>query len=144
MNDNDLHKVLMLNLKRDEGLRLKPYKDTEGILTIGYGRNLEHVGITEGEAENMLLRDIGVAWDETIRLVPSFSRLPWQAKSALVNMMFNLGYPRLSQFVRMLDAIDRDNFNEAADEALDSKWARQVGKRAERIAGLFRQAAGEE
>lgn len=130
--------VLIADLKLDEGLRLKPYHDSEGVLTIGYGRNLDDVGISQDEAESMLAADAAAAEAELDRVLPWWRELPEPAQRGLANMAFNLGLPRLSRFKKMIAALRRRDFNAAADEALDSKWAGQVGDRAVRIADMYR------
>ena len=128
-------------IMRDEGLRLKPYKCTAGKVTIGYGRNLDDVGISEYEAGQMLTRDIrNVGWELDDKM-PGWRRFPDGVARGLVNMCFNLGWTRLSKFKKMLAALKAEDYNRAADEALDSKWAKQVGARANRIAELFRSEA---
>ena len=64
---------IILDLKLDEGLRLKPYRDTVGKLTIGIGRNLDDVGISEAEAEYLLSNDL----DRTISDLDKYM-LWWQ------------------------------------------------------------------
>ena len=136
----DYDSRLLADLKRDEGRRLKPYRDSVGKLTIGWGRNLDDVGISEAEAEAMLEADIAVAEHELDRVLPWWRELPEPAQRALANMAFNLGMPRLLGFRRMLAALGARDFETAAAESLDSKWARQVGDRAQRIAALYRTA----
>ena len=130
--------TILADLKRDEGLRLKPYKDTVGKLTIGYGRNLDDRGISGHEAVVLLENDFLDALIETVRQFPWSRGLPVPQRRALVNMCFNLGLRRLSGFVKMLAALEAGDGELAAAEALDSKWAGQVGDRAERIAALYR------
>jgi lysozyme len=125
---------------RHEGCKLNPYKDTVGVLTIGYGRNLEDKGITKAEALMMLRNDIE---DVKASLEP-FSWYKKQnpaRKRTLVNMCFNLGLSGLLKFKRMIEALERDDYNQAAHEALDSKWAQQVGGRALEIAEVIRNGA---
>jgi len=129
------------DLVLDEGLRLKPYKDTVGKVTIGIGRNLDDVGITENEARYLLENDIGVAMSELDREAPWWRDLPEPAQRGLVNMCFNLGWPRLSKFRGMLGALEAGDYHSAAEEALDSRWSAQVGDRARRIADLYRSCA---
>ena len=131
---------LIADLKRDEGFRSKPYLDTVGKLTIGYGRNLDDVGISEGEAEHLLLKDVGVAYEETRESYPWITKAPLDVQRGLYNMAFNMGRSRLAGFKRMLAALEAGNYRLAAEEALDSKWARQVNNRANRVAELFRNA----
>lgn len=124
-------------LIRDEGLRLKPYRDTVGKLTIGIGRNLDDVGISECEAKVMLRNDIAKAKQE-MQNFAWFNALNPARKRAILNMHFNLGLGRLLGFKRMISALNRGDCMQAAHEALDSKWAHQVGKRAIRIAEAIR------
>ena len=124
---------LTKQLIRDEGLKLAPYRDTVGKLTIGVGRNLDDNGITEAEAIHMLQNDIAVSERELSRY-PWFMQLDPIRRDAIVNMHFNLGLPRLLTFRNMIAALDGGNYTKAANEALDSKWANQVGERAIRVA----------
>ena len=130
--------LLRNDLIRDEGLKLKPYKDGVGKLTIGVGRNLDDRGITEVEAYAMCDHDIEIVATELDRNASWWRDLPEPAQRGLMNMCFNMGWPRLSRFQRMLSALKLQSFKIAATEALDSTWAKQVGARAERIAGDFR------
>ena len=131
---------LIEDLKRDEGLRLKPYKDTVGKLTIGYGRNLDDVGISQEEAEAMLKHDIGRAIEEVNHEFEWVLHAPLAVKRGLYNMAFNLGIARLRGFKLMLAALERKDYRGAYREALNSKWHNQVGQRAVRIAQLFKDA----
>lgn len=129
---------LIDDLTRDEGLRLKPYRDTVGKLTIGIGRNLDDVGITIDEAVVLLHGDIDRAVVDLDRALPWWRALDEPSARALANMAFNLGLPRLLGFRRMLAALERGDHASAAAEALNSQWADQVGSRAHRIAALIR------
>ena len=128
------------DLIRDEGWRLKPYRDTKGLLTIGCGRNLDDVGISEEEARAMLNADVDRAESALRRNLPWFLEAPEPVQRGLTNMVFNLGFTGLSQFGKMLTALANKNYDLAAAEALRSRWATQVGARAVRIAELFESA----
>lgn len=132
---------LARDLERDEGLRLKPYLDSVGKLTIGIGRNLDDNGITEAEARLMLDHDADVSLADLDRNAAWWRSMPEPAQRGLANMAFNMGWPTLSGFRNMLAALEQGEYARAADEALDSRWARQVGPRSERIAELYRSAA---
>lgn len=125
-------------LIRHEGLRLKPYRDTVGKLTIGVGRNIEDVGITQQEAMMLLNNDIQRCIDELNRAFPWFEHLSSERQRALIDMCFNLGITRLLGFKRMLAALEAGDYQRAAREALDSRWANQVGRRADTIANMIR------
>uniref|UniRef100_A0A7V2F643 Lysozyme n=1 Tax=Rhodothermus marinus TaxID=29549 RepID=A0A7V2F643_RHOMR len=121
-----------------EGLRLKPYRDAVGKLTIGYGRNLEDVGISLEEAELMLEHDLDRAIQAAKEVVPGFDVLDEVRQAVLVNMAFNIGRAGLASFKRMRAALALGDFERAASEMLDSLWARQVGRRAQELAEMMR------
>lgn len=121
-------------LQRDEGLRLHPYTDTVGKTTIGYGRNLDDKGISATEAQTLLTNDVADVEAILTNRLPWFSNLDPIRQAVLVNMTFNMGFNGLEQFTKMLEAAAQGNWDEAATEMLDSKWATQVGDRASRLA----------
>jgi lysozyme len=125
---------LVEQLTRDEGMRLHPYRDTVGKLTIGVGRNLDDVGISIGEAEALLVNDIAVASKNLEQAFPWTSGLDEARRNALVAMVFNMGVFGLGKFVRFLAAMRAADWNAAHDEMLSSLWAVQVGPRALRLA----------
>lgn len=129
---------LVKQLIRHEGMRLKPYKDTVGKLTIGVGRNLDDVGITEEEALMLLKRDMQVARTELLTAYPVFNSLSDERLHAFTNMVFNMGITRFGGFKKMIAAVVAGDFDEAIKQMLDSKWARQVGSRANELAEQVR------
>lgn len=124
-------------IKRHEGLRLKPYRCTAGKLTIGYGRNLEDRGICPTEAEAMLRSDI-----EAVLLqladIDEYQKLNAARRAVLADMTFNLGFKGVLAFRRMWAALARGDHVGAATEMLDSKWAQQVGRRAQHLEQIMR------
>lgn len=131
------------NLTKDfEGLRLKPYRCSAGKLTIGYGRNIEDIGISKEEAYMMFESDFNRAMEEAKKLCEAFNinyrHLSESRFYVLTDMMFNLGYDRLSKFKKMLTALSKGDYEASAKEMLDSKWAKQVGKRATFLESLMR------
>lgn len=125
-------------IKDAEGLRLLPYFDTQGKITIGYGRNLTDNGISQLEAADMLDQDLTRHVSDLTRAYPFIERLDSVRQIVLANMCFNLGVSRLSKFVQMWDAVQRHDFDVAAIEMVDSVWAKQVGARATRLAEAMR------
>lgn len=124
-------------IKNYEGLRTKPYQDSRGHLTIGWGRNLED-GIHTDEAELMFHNDLIQSIQE-LSFYSWYLNSPLNVQQALINMNFNLGINKLLEFVKMIAAISQQNWTLAAKEALDSDWAKQVGQRAKDIALMMRQ-----
>ena len=129
---------LIQELKDDEGMRLKPYTDTKGNLTIGVGRNLTDKGITYNEAQMLLLNDIVDCEKDLDKWAPWWRDMTEVRQRALMNMCFNLGWPRLREFHSMLLHLKNGEYMLAAASALHSLWASQVGGRAQRIATMMR------
>jgi lysozyme len=124
---------------KHEGLRLFPYTDTVGKLTIGVGRNLIDRGITKDEALVLLDNDIK---DFTAKLkvaIPWFDTAPDKVKLVLIDMAFNMGIAGLLQFKNTLEHIRLGQYNEAAEDMLKSLWAKQVGVRAIEDSNLLKQ-----
>ena len=121
---------LIEQLKRHEGLKLKPYKCTADKLTIGVGRNLEDVGISEEEAEMLLQNDIQRATVQIQREFPWTTELDEVRFAALINFTLNVGIGTVGKFVNAMALLRDGNYDMAADEFLNSRWAKQVGQRA--------------
>ena len=129
--------ILTQDLIHDEGLRLKPYKDTAGNLTIGVGRNLDAEGITEQEALYLLNNDIHQVENELTK-VPNFSQLSDPRQRVLIQMTFNMGLGGIMEFKDMWAAIQAQDWDGAAKAMLNSLWAKEVGERAIRLATCMR------
>lgn len=121
-------------LLRDEGMRLRPYRDAVGKLTIGIGRNLDDVGISESEAATLLANDIGAAGRGLQSTLPWASTLDPVRYAALLNMCFNLGLTKLLKFKQFLASLEAGDWKMAKLNMLNSAWASQVGDRAVRLA----------
>ena len=128
---------LINTLKRHEGFRQRPYQDTMNILTVGYGRNLEINGISEKEAEYLLIQDITRISHEIWDVLPIFDQLCSPRQEVLVNMVYNLGMDGLLNFRKMLAALANGLYTLAADEMLHSLWSRQVGSRSFELAKVM-------
>ena len=133
--------LLRSQLERHEGLRLHPYHDTVGKLTVGYGRNLDDVGITRDEADFMLDNDIEQV-ELQLETVDEYVGLDQVRQTVVANMAYNLGFHGLMQFSRMWKAIGRRDYDSAAREMLDSRWSKQVGNRAVELARIMRIGEG--
>lgn len=130
--------ILRANLALEEGERRMPYKDIFGNITIGIGRNLSGKGISEDEEALMFANDCAEAERAAEALFPSFQTLTDNRKAALADMAFNLGQQRLSAFHALIAAVADEDWDAAAQAMLASKWASQVGARAQKLAQLMR------
>ena len=134
-------KSLTHQLKVHEGVKKFPYTDTVGKLTIGVGRNLDDRGLSDSEVDHLLQNDLRLAAFELDAAVPDWWRLTNNRRAVLVDMVFNLGRPRLLTFKNFLAALKACDYHKAAAEMLDSKWAQQVGQRAKVLAYMMKHDA---
>ena len=127
---------LLKQIEMHEGFRGKPYKDSEGIMTIGIGRNVEANPLSHEEAVFMLENDV----DKAIYSVNNyqwFDGLSDVRQRVVIDMAFNLGISGFSRFKKMITHIEAGRFRLAASEMLNSKWAWQVGARAIRLSKMM-------
>ena len=139
---------LMDQLKIDEGCVYELYNDHLGYATFGIGHLVtdsdpEHgqeIGtpVSESRVVEAFEQDVQTVLSDCAILYPDFEELPEEAQQIIANMMFNLGRPRLSAFKGMKAGVDARDWNEAADQMVDSRWYRQVGARAERLVERIR------
>ena len=132
---------IVKQLRRDESVRLMPYKDSVGLLTIGVGRCLDRVGISNVEADMLLKNDINRTMAALDKELPWWLTLDEARRGVLLNMTFNLGITGLLAFRNTLSMIQRGDYAGAAAGMLASKWAKQVGPRALRLAEQMRSGA---
>lgn len=121
---------LVEQLKRHEGWRAKPYIDTVGVPTFGYGFTY----LTEEEGEQILQNRIATCKADLVDAFPWTRKLDPVRFNVLVNMTYNLGINRLSQFVNTLKAVEEGRYDDAVKGMLASKWATQVHGRAIELA----------
>jgi lysozyme len=119
--------LLLRELVRDEALRTKPYRCTAGKLTIGVGRNLDDVGITEDEAFYLARNDIAKVAAQLTAALPWWKDLDETRQRVLANMAFNLGTAGLLGFRNTLELVRTGKYLEASQAMLASRWAKQVG-----------------
>ena len=130
---------LVEQLKRHEGVRSHVYLCSAGYETIGVGRNIASsgLGLSDDEIDYLLKNDI-----ERCRLELNtfswFEDLDSVRQDALLNLCFNLGITRLLGFRNALARMAEGRYQEAADEFLDSRWAQQVGNRADEVTDMIR------
>lgn len=119
-------------LKSDEGEELLPYKCPAGHLTIGIGHLLAN-GISREVSKIIFYEDFIKAQMDCYAKIPCYAGLNEARRYVLANMCFNMGINRLTGFKKMISALAKEDYATAADEMLDSKWAKQVPLRAARL-----------
>ena len=134
MNISELKRQLIF----DEGKRTRVYKCTAGKLTIGVGRNLEDVGISEVTIDQMLTEDIEKCATQAKNIFPTeWATFSEERKHGIINMIFNLGYSGFTQFKNMIAAIRINDRAAIRAHGANSLWAKQVGERAQRVLSLI-------
>jgi len=132
---------LVETLKRHEGVKAFAYRCSSDKLTIGVGRCIDEdggIGLSDDEIEYLLMNDIARCDKELEGAYDWYRDLNKPRRDAMINLCFNLGLTRLRGFVKALEAMSRGQYDLAADEFLDSRWADQVGDRAVEVTELIR------
>lgn len=143
--DHDkFHRALTDQLKRDEGFMPYAYECTSGAITLGYGRNVDEKfggGVSQMEAEFLLQNDINRVISQIRTRWPWFDKLDEARKGVLCAMAFQMGLEGLGKFALTLKHVEAGDYARAADELLDSRWAKQTPNRAARMARQMREGA---
>ena len=138
-------------LEVDEGCVYEIYNDHLGYPTFGIGHLVKESDPEQGQSLGTAVSPdrVAEAFESDIQsvlrdcniLYSDFHNLPEEAQQVIANMMFNLGRPRLSKFAGMKRGVDARDWNQAADEMVDSNWYRQVTNRADRLVERVRALA---
>jgi lysozyme len=137
---------LVAELRRDEGVRYVPYRDTKGIPTVGVGHNLQAsplpsgwtYPLTDEQVNQLLMSDLANVFSDLNRDLPWWTDLNDIRQRVICNMCFQLGMSKLSGFRNTLAAMRQGKYSDAADGMLNSAWASQTPNRAKRLADLMR------
>ncbi len=132
--------LIIDDLKRDEGCRLHAYQDTLGIWTIGYGHAHVNPGTvwTQDEADSALAADVANVIHTLDARLSWWRKLDDVRQDVMAEMCFNMGFESLLGFKNTLAFIEAGNYGAASGGMLASKWASQVGARAERLAHMMK------
>ena len=139
---------LRKELEADEGIKHEVYLDHLGLKSCAIGHLCQagepeyemEVGdpVSEERVEELFAKDIAGTLDDCQKLIPDFDMLPDSVRLIAGNMCFNLGRQRFGAFKKMLAAIEDRDWQRAADEILDSKYARQLPARSNRLISRMR------
>ena len=128
---------LISQLELEEGCLIRLYNDTQGIPTIGIGRNLRDTGVSKEEAYYLCSNDIDRIVNALQSDIPQFNSLDDVRQRVLVDIAFNVGVSGLLLFKNMLSAISVGNWQDAHDQLLNSLAARQAPNRYNRLAQML-------
>ena len=131
-------------LKVHEGVETYAYKCSENKITIGVGRNVDKaggLGLSDDEVDYLLQNDIDRVISELESEYDWFSDLDDIRQDAMIDISFNLGQTRLRSFKKALSAMSEGDWDNAADQFMDSRWSDQVGIRAKNLTNMIRSGA---
>lgn len=132
--------LLFNDLKTDEGLRLNAYQDTVGVWTVGWGHTGKEVvhGLvwTLEQCEAALESDVAATENQLDNLMPGWRSLDDIRQDVIVEMAYNIGVHGLLEFNSFLRLLFQGNWVAAAGDLRLTKWARQVGHRAQELADM--------
>lgn len=138
------------DVERHEGNVPYVYLDHLGYKTMGIGHLIRQSepeyllkvgqGVSKEAIDEYFENDLRIAIDDARRIFGDLNEHPQDVIRVLVNMSFNLGYPRLNKFVKMKEAVAQKNYLKAADEMKDSRWYTQVGRRGPELFKLMSEA----
>ena len=131
-------KDLLESIKHHEGFVEHVYNDSLGIPTIGYGFAIKDLILDEDIAEEILVRKIQELGKRVMNKFLFYDDLPQEAKEVLMEMSYQLGVTGVSKFKKALAGMENGDWDKAADEMLDSLWARQTPNRAKDLSNIIR------
>ena len=129
---------LINTLRRHEGVKNTLYKCTSDKWTIGVGRNLKDVGLSEEEIDMLLQNDITRTEELLDEYMDWWSNLDYVRQDAMINFVFNVGIGTAMKFKKAMTALEEGDYEIAADEMMDSNWSKQVGDRAVEVTEMIR------
>lgn len=146
-------------IKEHEGYRPQVYIDTVGKPTVGIGLNLKREDapalvtsaganynavlsgqqkLTDEQIKAIFKSTLAIAYADAKKFMPNFDYLPKNLKLVILDLSFNMGYTRLSKFIKFKEALLVKDYNAAARELMNSKWATQVGNRVNSVVSLLK------
>jgi len=117
-------------VSQHEGFRSKPYHCTEGYLTIGYGKRVDYIEVDKETAKKWLKKELKELDKRLQHTFDWYFNSPDGVKEVVIDMCYNLGVSGFSKFKKTIYLLETEQYEEASEEMLDSKWARQVKTRA--------------
>lgn len=132
-------------IRTDEGTgpikngRMMPYKDSVGVLTIGYGIAIGVTGLSFEEADFLLINRVNETIADCKRNFGWYMSLDGIRKNVIISMVYNMGITRFKTFKKTIAFLEEGKWTAAGDEMLDSKWAKQVKRRAIKLSTMMKE-----
>ena len=129
---------LIDEIKKHEGFKSTVYKCTEGYDTIGYGFAIKDLEFDEEIAELILSRKLGNLQLRICNTFDWYIESPQKVQDVIMNMCYQMGLSGFSKFKKTIYYLETEQYEEAADEMLDSLWAKQTPNRAKELSNIIR------
>ena len=129
---------ILKNIKKHEGFRATVYKCTEGYDTIGYGFAIKDLELTEEIAEDILIRKLSKLRLRLCKTFDWFLDTPEAVQEVVMNMCYQMGLSAFSKFKKTIYYLETEQYEEAADEMLDSLWHKQTPARSQELSDTIR------
>ena len=132
---------LIDDIKKHEGFRARVYQCTEGYDTIGYGFAIKDLELTEHIAEQILMKKLSELNLKIIDRFKWYFTSPQKVQDVVVNMCYQMGLSGFSKFKKTIYYLETEQYEEAADEMLDSLWHKQTPNRSKELSDIIRSLA---
>ena len=129
-------------IKEHEGYRSTVYRCTEGYETIGYGFAIKDLYLTEEVCDIILKQKIAELELRIHQKFDWYKNSPKEVKNVVLNMCYQMGVRGFSKFKKTIYYLETEQYTEAADEMLDSRWAKQTPARAHDLSYIIRGMGG--
>ena len=124
---------LLEELKKHEGFRSRPYKCTEGYLTIGYGQRLDYIEVDEKTAEIWLMEKVEKIKYKLESKFPWYLKAPKEVQEIVINMSYQMGVSGFAKFKKTIKYLEQGLYHKASTEMLYSLWSRQTPERSKEL-----------
>ena len=132
---------LIDDIKKHEGVRARVYQSTEGYYTIGYGFAIKDLELTEHIADQILMKKLSELNLKIIDRFKWYFTSPQKVQDVVVNMCYQMGISGFSKFKKTIYYLETEQYEEAADEMLDSLWHKQTPNRSKELSDIIRSLA---
>ena len=132
---------LITQIKEHEGFRARVYQCTEGYDTIGYGFAIKDLELTEHIADQILMKKLSELNLKIIDRFKWYFTSPQKVQDVVVNMCYQMGISGFSKFKKTIYYLETEQYEEAADEMLDSLWHKQTPNRSKELSDIIRSLA---
>ena len=133
---------LKSQIKSHEGFESRVYKCTNGFDTIGYGFAIKDLVMSEGMAEEILIEKLTDLMSKVRKRFDWLDSVPREVQGVIIEMSYQMGVSGVSKFKKALHAMQMFQWEKAADELLDSRWAKQTPNRAKELSDIVRSLNG--